>query len=266
MNRFWLGIDDIVTTEPGGLGPYGYMEIGGNQSGIWAPNPATNSLIPGWMQPNVMPDYPVDLSTMIQVPQGELPPYNYVHLGGDHYVWNPHGPMGARVTGPVAAKTPLDLGSVRQLSPGEKLPPGYMQLAPGVAIPDPAVLRIGTPISATTDTADDPATGTGVVRPALQVNEADLERFAKQHDLNAATVRDWANGDPDFAEAYLRTHGKVNYGTYLRVKEFLNAKIANADTVADRHASTAQGLRKFSGTITGQDAETAAVINNIRSA
>lgn len=35
-----------------------------------------------------------------------------------------------------------------------------------------------------------------------------------------------ATADPDFAERYLQTHGKVNFGTYLRLKEFLASKLA----------------------------------------
>jgi len=84
-----------------------------------------------------------------------------------------------------------------------------------------------------------------------EVNYAELERFAADHDLNAAEIVDWATQDPDFAERYLQTHGKVNFATYLKIKEFLASKLAAGTAFAQRNAHTAAALR---GVITGTSA------------
>jgi hypothetical protein len=44
-----------------------------------------------------------------------------------------------------------------------------------------------------------------------EVNYAELERFAAEHDLNAEDIVKWATADPDFAERYLQTHGNSGH-------------------------------------------------------
>jgi hypothetical protein len=76
-----------------------------------------------------------------------------------------------------------------------------------------------------------------------QVDYAELERFAAEHDLNAEEIMTWATADPDFAERYLQTHGKVNFATYLKLKEFLASKLAAGTAFAEHNTATSTALR-----------------------
>ena len=76
-----------------------------------------------------------------------------------------------------------------------------------------------------------------------QVDYAELERFAVEHDLNAEDIMKWATADPDFAERYLQTHGKVNFGTYLKIKEFMASKQIAGTAFAEHNAQTSAALR-----------------------
>lgn len=93
-----------------------------------------------------------------------------------------------------------------------------------------------------------------------EVNYAELERFAAEHDLNAAEIMTWASQDPDFAERYLQTHGKVNFATYLKIKEFLASKLAAGTAFAERNSQTSAALRAVVATTSAVDADNAAAL------
>jgi len=96
------------------------------------------------------------------------------------------------------------------------------------------------------------------------VDYAELERFAAQHDLNAQEIISWATADPDFAERYLQTHGKVNFGTYLKIKEFLVSKLAAGTAFAEHNTETSAALRAVVSTTATVEAANAAALNNVR--
>lgn len=77
----------------------------------------------------------------------------------------------------------------------------------------------------------------------FEADLAELEKFAKEHEMNAQQVLDWAHKDPDFAEKYLQTHGKVNYGTYLKIKDFQANKVIAGAAFAEQQMHTANALR-----------------------
>lgn len=77
----------------------------------------------------------------------------------------------------------------------------------------------------------------------FQVNYSELERFAQEHELNAEELTSWAVGDPGFAQRYLATHGKVNFGTYLKIEEFMLSRQIAAAAFAEHNAQTAAALR-----------------------
>lgn len=95
-----------------------------------------------------------------------------------------------------------------------------------------------------------------------QVNYAELERFAAEHDLNAEEIMTWASQDPDFAERYLQTHGKVNFATYLKIKEFLASKLAAGAAFAERNSQTSAALRSAAATTATVDADNAAALGS----
>ena len=94
----------------------------------------------------------------------------------------------------------------------------------------------------------------------LQIDYAELERFAAEHDLNADQVLKWAARDQGFGEEYLRTHGKVNYATYLKIQEFLDSKLAAGTAYAQRQSQTAASLRTTVETLSGIDESSAAEV------
>jgi hypothetical protein len=93
-----------------------------------------------------------------------------------------------------------------------------------------------------------------------QVNYAELERFAAEHDLNAEEITQWAAQDPDFAERYLQTHGKINFGTYLKIKEFLASKLAAGAAFAERNTQTSTALRGVVASTSAVDESNAATL------
>jgi Excreted virulence factor EspC, type VII ESX diderm len=94
--------------------------------------------------------------------------------------------------------------------------------------------------------------GAGGKKP-LQLDYAELEKFAKDHDLNAQELADWASGDPDFPERYLATHGKVNFGTYLKIREFMASKQIAGTAFAEQNTQTAAALRGVVATTQATD-------------
>jgi hypothetical protein len=93
-----------------------------------------------------------------------------------------------------------------------------------------------------------------------QVDYGELERFAAEHDLNAQEIQAWAAGDPDFPERYLATHGKVNFATYLKIKEFQASKLAAGTAFAERNIQTSAALRGVVATTSAVDAANAAAL------
>jgi hypothetical protein len=98
----------------------------------------------------------------------------------------------------------------------------------------------------------------------FEVDYAELERFAKEHDLNAQELAQWASGDPDFPERYLATHGKVNFGTYLKIKEFMISKQVAGNAFAEQHLQTSTALRGVVTVTETTDEANAAAFNTTR--
>ena len=63
--------------------------------------------------------------------------------------------------------------------------------------------------------------------------------------------------DPTFAERFLETHGKVAYGTYLKIKEYTDSRLVQGTIYAHRNASTAEALRNAVRVIDGVDSANA---------
>lgn len=97
----------------------------------------------------------------------------------------------------------------------------------------------------------------------LKVDYAELERFAAEHDLNAAELIQWATSDPAFPERYLATHGKINFGTYLKIREFMLSKVAAGTAFAERNEQTAAALRSTIAMLSGSDEANAAAMKGL---
>jgi hypothetical protein len=209
-------------------------------------------------------------------PNGELPPYGYTELvpGRGVFIPNPYGQTGSSRGTPNPVRTPLDLATLTMSGPGGLLPYGQKELIPGsgIGVPDPAfsghladaspgnVLGgvVGKPSGLHTGDADGHGDQKGTPDKIFEVDYRQLQDFAKQHDLNADEIRQWAQADPDFPERFLQTHGNVAYPTYLKIKEFMQDRQTQAAAYADRHASTATSLRNAVRTISTVDANSAA--------
>lgn len=100
----------------------------------------------------------------------------------------------------------------------------------------------------------------------FQVDYAELEKFAQEHDLNAEELAEWASGDPDFPECYLATHGKVNFGTYLKIREFMASKQIAGTAFAEHNAQTSAALRASIASTKATEEANAAGINATRTA
>ena len=149
-------------------------------------------------------------------------------------------------------------GGVIRMPPGSKLGPAPTPDGPRYTQPygpdDPELSRIWVPDRrpAPPGSVLPASNSTGNSKP-FQVDYAELEKFAQQHDLNAEEVQKWAAMDQDFPEEYLRTHGKVNYGTYLKIKEFMASKLAAGTAYADRQIQTAEKVRNVVTTVSNID-------------
>lgn len=139
----------------------------------------------------------------------------------------------------------------------EPMKPGGAEPGPGAIGPVPASL-----ISNTTTAPGAPG-GAGTNAP-FQVDYAELEKFAQDHDLNAEEIAQWASGDPDFPERYLATHGKVNYGTYLKIREFVASKQIAGTTFAEHNVQTSTALRASIASTKATEETNAAAFNPIR--
>ncbi|MEU0498044.1 type VII secretion target [Mycobacterium sp. NPDC006124] len=150
---------------------------------------------------------------------------------------------------------------------------GLMMMVPDVEPLDPGGASAGpgaggglAPISNTTNADGTPAgnpPGAASGAP-FQINYAELEKFAEEHDLNAQELADWASGDPDFAERYLATHGKVNFGTYLKIKEFMASKQIAGTAFAQHNAQTSTALRSSIASTKAQEEANARAIDATR--
>lgn len=109
-----------------------------------------------------------------------------------------------------------------------------------------------------------PVSNTSGAGAPFQVNYAELEKFAQEHDLNAQELAEWASGDPDFPERYLATHGKVNYGTYLKIREFMASKQIAGTAFAQHNTQTSTALRASIASTKATEEANAAAINATR--
>lgn len=87
--------------------------------------------------------------------------------------------------------------------------------------------------------------------PTEKIIPEEMLAFAQQHGLSATEIQAWANSGEGFAEEYLRTHGKVNFATYLAIKAFMEQKKIAGTDFANWQTHTAnalvQGLAKVEG-------------------
>jgi hypothetical protein len=156
------------------------------------------------------------------------------------------------------------------VDPGGAAGPGAIGPVPATLINNTAAAGPGAigdlaPVSNTTTNQDSAAGSPGDATGApFKVNYSELEKFAQEHDLNAEELTQWASGDPDFAERYLATHGKVNFGTYLKIKEFMASKQIAGTTFAAYNTQTATALRASIAMTKAQEEANAAAIDATR--
>ena len=82
------------------------------------------------------PRYWVDVTKIIHVPDGELPPHGCTQIGPN--LWYPFEDNQYSVHPPPdPVKYPLDMHDITQVAPGQVGPWGTSELAPGVFHPDP---------------------------------------------------------------------------------------------------------------------------------
>lgn len=244
-DHYYIGWSDIKVMPQGQLPPWGYKPLIPGYN-AYVPDPAANQTHLGFFPPNQMPKDPIDLSTLQHLPPGQLGEYPKRELIPGTGLWatDTRGPSYPG-QGPYQAKAPLDISQLKYLGPGELGPRGYSELVPGSGVwaPDPT-LGNDTPHAQHSGLhKDDGAGPDGQGDKPFKAEMAELEKFAKEHDLNAQQVLDWARKDPDFAEQYLQTHGKVNYATYLKIKDFQQNKVIAGTAFADQQTHTANALR-----------------------
>ena len=71
-----------------------------------------------------------------------------------------------------------------------------------------------------------------------------LRSYARDHDLNAQEIYQWAEANQDYPQKYLETHGKVNFATYLKIVEFFESKRHAGTAFGQRQQHTAEHLRR----------------------
>ncbi|GAB7065956.1 hypothetical protein H7J06_03530 [Mycobacterium hodleri] len=135
---------------------------------------------------------------------------------------------------------------------------------PGGAAAGPGASGGLAPISNATTEGGPASTPAGASGAPFQLNYSELEKFAEEHDLNAAELAEWASGDPDFAERYLATHGKVNFGTYLKIKEFMASKQIAGAAFAEHNTQTSNALRFSIASTKAQEEANARAIDATR--
>ncbi len=82
-----------------------------------------------------------------------------------------------------------------------------------------------------------------------------------------STPLSWPSGPPetpDFAERYLATHGKVNFGTYLKIKEFMASKQIAGAAFAEHNTQTSNALRFSIASTKAQEEANARAIDATR--
>lgn len=146
----------------------------------------------------------------------------------------------------------------------EVVDPGGAAAGPGAIGPIPASLISNTRTEGA-PTEGAPAGTPGAASGApFQINYAELEKFAEDHDLNARELAEWASGDQDFAERYLATHGKVNFGTYLKIREFMASKQIAGTAFSEHNTQTSNALRFSIASTKAQDEANARAIDTTR--
>ena len=255
-DTYYLDWDDIKPVPRGSLPPYGYRELVPG-SGFAVPDPNTNHMHPGWWKPNQMPAHPIDLAGAQFRAPGALGQYGYKELFPRSGVWIAD-PTITPGQPPAPPKMPLDMGKVKFFPPGQLMPYGYGELIPGsgVCLPAQDLPSRGdmVPASHHSDGGD---SGTDTPNKVFEVNYRQLEDFAATHDLSAEEIAKWVQADPNFAEHFLQTHGKVAYGTYLKIKEYTDSRLVQGTIYAHRNASTAEALRNAVRVIDGVDSANA---------
>lgn len=255
-DTYYLGWDDIKHVQPGTLPPYGFRELVPG-SGVAVPDPGFNSVKPGWWKPNQMPADPIDLANMQIRPPGALGQYGFKELVPDSGVWiaDP-GMFPGQATPPL--QKPLDMGRVIFQEPGDLLPRGYGELIPGsgVCLPLSDLPPRGGTLPAAHHEDAGPAAGDHAGK-VFEVDYRQLEDFAAGHDVSAEQIAQWVRADPDFAERFLATHGKVAYASYLKIKEYTDSRLMQGSIYAHRNAATAESLRNAVRIIDGVDADNA---------
>lgn len=264
-DHYYIGWSDIKIVPPGELAPWGYKRLVPGYN-AFVPDPGSNETHLGWFKPNQMPKDPIDLSTLQHLPPGQLGAYPKRELipGSGLWATDTRGPSYPG-QGPYQAKAPLDVSQLKYLAPGELGPRGYSELIPGSGVwaPDPT-LGNDSPHAHHSGFGNPDGSGNpdGAGDKPFEAEMAELEKFAKEHDMNAEQVRDWANKDPDFAERYLQTHGKVNYATYLKIQDFQENKAAAGNAFAEQQTHTANALRNTVYITQTKDEEGAAGVRN----
>jgi hypothetical protein len=82
------------------------------------------------------PRYWIDVTKIVQVPDGALAPRGYVQIGPNQ--WYPFEDNQMSVHPPPdPVKYPLDLNTISHVAPGQLGPTGTTELSPGVFAPDP---------------------------------------------------------------------------------------------------------------------------------
>lgn len=125
-----LDLKDIKRTNPGALGPYGYMELVPG-SGVWVPDPSS---------PNYRPspaEAPLDLNDVMQLRPGALGPTGYMELVPNSGTWVPDPDSPTFPKSPPEA--PVDLDKIVVRDPQALGQPWEVELIPnsGVWVPDP---------------------------------------------------------------------------------------------------------------------------------
>ena len=99
----------------------------------------------------------------------------------------------------------------------------------------------------------------------MSIDTSEMGRLAAEHDLNSAQAAEWSVKDIGFAEEYLRTHGLVNYPTFIKIIDFFLAKQAAGSAYAERQATAAASLRAATALIVDQDAASATGVSAVGS-
>lgn len=123
------------STLAGQIRSLDYQGGGRAQGAGFGQDPPPQSPVPGDPPPHGKdPRYWIDVTKIIPVGPGGMPPYGTKQIGPG--LWYPDDD-GMSMSGPSAAKYPLDNTTITRLDPGQLGPYGTKELAPGIFAPDP---------------------------------------------------------------------------------------------------------------------------------